>query len=165
MTLDHLSEELAKHQQQTGQLPARLEDLDVVKRGGVPVDETGRPQDGWGRPLSYQVHEGSFELNSLGQDGQPGGVGLDADLYADRPGPVNEFLTLWQFTMDANTAGIQLSCLLAGLLAFPLCLLGTAGGELNRRSLVRALVVHGVTAAFAIVTAVVISVLHLPSGH
>jgi hypothetical protein len=37
--------------------------------------------DGWGRPLLYQVNtSGIASLTSLGKDGRPGGSGQDADL-------------------------------------------------------------------------------------
>ena len=42
------------------------------------------PNDPWGRPYIYRFpgerNPGSFELSSLGRDGQPGGTGEDADI-------------------------------------------------------------------------------------
>ena len=40
------------------------------------------PKDPWGRPYLYLQpgNNGSIDVYSLGRDGQPGGVGLDADL-------------------------------------------------------------------------------------
>ena len=42
------------------------------------------PLDPWGRPYSYkspgQVNADSYDLLSLGRDGQPGGTGEDADV-------------------------------------------------------------------------------------
>lgn len=40
------------------------------------------PVDAWGNPYVYSSTGASFELKSLGKDGQPGGEGLDADLDA-----------------------------------------------------------------------------------
>jgi hypothetical protein len=79
--------------------------------------------------------------------------------------PETKQLTLWQFTSLADTKGIKLTCILAGILAFPLCLLRVDRAATNRLSLVMVLAVHCVTIAFAVLTAVVISFLHLPSGH
>ncbi len=45
--------------------------------GDVPVDP-------WGNPYAYTSDGGSFELKSLGKDGQPGGTELDADLTGKR---------------------------------------------------------------------------------
>jgi general secretion pathway protein G len=42
------------------------------------------PNDPWGRPYIYSFpgerNAGSYDLKSLGRDGQPGGVGEDADI-------------------------------------------------------------------------------------
>ncbi len=44
-----------------------------------PVDTVWN--DGWGRPLLYQVNSlGVASLTSLGKDGRPGGAGQDADM-------------------------------------------------------------------------------------
>lgn len=48
---------------------------------GGYVSET--PVDAWGNPYVYSSTGSSFELKSLGKDGQPGGEGLDADLDAN----------------------------------------------------------------------------------
>ena len=47
---------------------------------GGYVSET--PVDAWGNPYVYSATGATFELKSLGKDGQPGGEGLDADLDA-----------------------------------------------------------------------------------
>lgn len=45
------------------------------------------PTDAWGRPFLYAVVDGQPRLVSWGADGEPGGEGLDADLYSDRELP------------------------------------------------------------------------------
>src|SRR5262249_27553712 len=132
MFLKVLRDDIAHYQSRTGNLPATLADLDAVKENRIPVDEAGRPVDAWGRPFHYQVAGNSYDLYSLGRDGQPGGAGLDADLHAGKGDPRIEPLTLWQFASSADTAGIRLTCVLAGILAFPLCLLGVRRGANNR---------------------------------
>jgi hypothetical protein len=163
--LELLREGIVHHKEETGSLPATLADLEVVKKERVKVDEKGRPVDAWRRPFYYQIKGDSYDLYSLGRDGQPGGAGLDADLHAGKVDPRTQWLTLWQFMNHAETAGIRDTCILAGILAFPLCLLGVKRGATSRLSPIKVLVIHGVTAAFAILAAVVISVLHLPTGH
>jgi hypothetical protein len=165
LTLDHLRTEIAQHQEKTGRLPAALADLGTVKEKRVQVDKEGRPVDSWGRPLHYEVQGDSYDLYSLGQDDLPGGVGWDADLHAGKVDRIAECLTLQQFTSLTETNGIKGTCILAGILAFPLCLLGAKREAAKRSSLTKVLVVHGVTAIFAILVAVVMSIVHLPSGH
>ena len=45
------------------------------------------PVDPWGRPYAYRYpgRQGSFDLESYGKDGKPGGEGLDADLSDRTP--------------------------------------------------------------------------------
>jgi hypothetical protein len=138
-----------------------------VKQRDVMLDrdEDGQAVDGWGKPIHYEVEDGSYRLYSLGRDDLPGGTGEDADLYARHVDAANESFTLWEFTTCSGTKGIQLCCLLAGVLSFPFCLLGVRRGVANRVSPAKVLVAHGVTAVFAFLAAIVISVIHLPSGH
>jgi len=83
-------------------------------------------------------------------------------MFAHRRGDPR--LTLWQFA-NAGTGGIAAACFLAGAFAFPLCFLGTPGKPGARALWLKILIVHGVTAVFAILIAVVISAIHIPSGH
>jgi general secretion pathway protein G len=49
-----------------------------------PYLRKGTPLDPWGRPYAYkspgEVNRESYDLFSLGRDGQPGGTGEDADV-------------------------------------------------------------------------------------
>jgi general secretion pathway protein G len=42
------------------------------------------PKDGWDRPFLYRVpgSRGAFDIVSLGEDGLPGGEGVNADLWS-----------------------------------------------------------------------------------
>ena len=42
------------------------------------------PHDGWERPFTYRLpgERGPFDLISWGEDGKPGGEGVDADLWS-----------------------------------------------------------------------------------
>ena len=170
--LDDLREQIAHYRAETGHVPARLGDLERVKNEHFLVDDAGRPLDYWNRPLHYDVKADHYELYSLGRDGQPGGFGLDADLYAgqkDQFWDRRHWLTFWQFLCEPSTRNMKLICIGAGILVFPIWLQGVTNAprdRLTRRSDIHMdLVGHVVTAVFAIVTAVVISGLHIPSGH
>ena len=45
------------------------------------------PKDGWDRPFIYrgQGTRGAFDIISLGEDGLPGGEGVNADLWSHVP--------------------------------------------------------------------------------
>ena len=71
----------------------------------VPELEDFVPLDPWHRPYQYSKTENGFSLLSLGRDGKPGGVGLDADFYLDeKGGPLIE-PTLSQFLFEAAVGG------------------------------------------------------------
>jgi len=74
--------------------PATVQGLAALrdKPGGEPEARNWRgpylrkaiPLDPWGRPYTYkapgEVNRESYDLLSLGRDGQPGGTGEDADI-------------------------------------------------------------------------------------
>jgi general secretion pathway protein G len=161
--LKHLGEDIARYREKTGHLPARLSDVTVMGPPMYPVDAQGRPLDVWGRPFLYQVTGDSYDLFSFGEDGLPGGLGLDADLHAGWTSPLTEYITFWQFAA-AEPGGVKFTCVVAGVLAFPLCLFGSKPGPAGRPGLAAVLVKNGVTVVFAVGAALVISILHV-SGH
>jgi general secretion pathway protein G len=163
--LSLLSDAIEKYRQKNGHLPAELTDLDRETTSVLLPDQRGWPCDFWSRPFHYDVNGDSYDLYSLGRDGQPGGDGLDADLHADRIDLWTEKLTLRQFTEETRTGGIRATCFLAGAIALPLCLLGIKKSTLERASRAKTFFRYVVTVLFTLVMAVVISVLHLPTGH
>jgi len=58
-----------------GRLPASLSDLPPLEGNRI-----SSIVDGWKRPIHYAVNGHSVTLLTLGRDGQPGGVGEDADI-------------------------------------------------------------------------------------
>lgn len=158
--LETLQKDIESHQKVTGSLPQRLTDLECVKNEKVPLDDAGHPRDAWGKPIQYRIEGDSYSLFSFGRDGQPGGGGLNADLHPGKRAPLP---TLWQFK-TGETGGILLTCFLAGVFAFIVCLVTSSGGQ-GKKSLPAIVLKTAVTAVFAILVAVVISILHLPSGH
>jgi len=73
-----------------GRMEIRLCDY-FRKTGGLPPTLAALPEDdprygnsildGWGRPIQYINQGGTVTLLSLGKDAQPGGEGLDADIW------------------------------------------------------------------------------------
>jgi general secretion pathway protein G len=164
--LEELHQQIEKHREMTGTLPTSLMELAAVKKREVPIDEyDGYPIDVWGWHLQYHRNGNDFELFSLGADGQPGGVGLDADLYAGQSDPPTDPPTLPQFFVMSGTEGIKFTCLLAGLLTFVLGFLLGGIEPTGRPSMITTVGMNLVTAFFAIVTAITMALFHLPTGH
>lgn len=73
--------------------------------------------DPWGRPLEFVTSDQEFRATTYGRDGQPGGIGLDADLSTDNLSPPEANLTLQQYLFEIDSRSVWLSCALCGLLA------------------------------------------------
>jgi hypothetical protein len=159
-SLDLLRAEIEDFRKTKGKLPATLPDLNAKQ----DVVDTRRFLDGWGRPFEFQVEGDNYRLFSYGRDGAPGGRGFDADLYSDQKG-VSEPFTFWEFATDPQTMGLRVGCILAGVIAFPLCLLQSNPRTGERPRLAKVLAANAVTAVFCILAALVMASLHIQPGH
>lgn len=159
--LDWLEKSIKEYRQAAGRLPATLAELEAGKgERRFRVNPQGQVVDIWEHPHQYRVEGDSFTLYSFGRDGQPGGVGHDADIYPTSAGRPLEPLTFRQFTFEEETTGVRLTCLVAGVCAGAVCMRHSG----NRRG-VGFLALLGATAIGAVLVAVVISAFHVPSGH
>jgi len=164
--LERLREGIEHHKRETGAFPKDLTELKLVKEKGVNVDKAGQPVDGWGRRFVYYNYTTSYELKSYGRVGMPGKLGATAPLIAGEPDSWPERPTIIQFATMPETLPIQLACVLAGVISFPLCLLKTKGPPGSPPSMARVVQVNVLTAIFAILAALMISALHaVPGGH
>ena len=118
-TLRHLAEELNEYTADHGEYPVSLAELqnedqeksgDSAKLSEPKLSEEERRalyesaalqpqgesyQDSWHKPIYYQSDGKSWTLASYGADGEPGGVGIDADVFLYNATPdidVNQFL-------------------------------------------------------------------------
>jgi general secretion pathway protein G len=87
--IDALQKALDQYRIDTGRYPATELGLAVLvqrpadePKWGGPYLAKAVPADPWGRPYLYTSpgSHGEYDLQSLGKDGQTGGVGDDADL-------------------------------------------------------------------------------------
>jgi hypothetical protein len=160
--LKRVCDSVEHYRKKTGKLPADLTELDIIKDEEVPIRK-GQPADTWGNPFGYQVNGENYVVISYGRDGQPGGEGYDADLRSDED-PDFVKMTLWEFTSNSRTMGMRLACILGGLFAFPICLF-LPRQRRSRGAFIKVLAMNIITAIFAIIVAVAMSALHLPTGH
>jgi hypothetical protein len=166
--LERLKTAIEAYRKKTGAWPEKLSDLSIVKEKQIRVGQEGEPVDAWGYPFLYRVQtwNNTFELLSSGPEHLPGGVGKNADMYAGKPDTWPEHPTLIQYSNLPETRVVQVACILAGVIAFPLCLLAARSEKGVRPSLARVLVRSAVTAVFAVFAALVMSALHMmPGGH
>ncbi len=95
--IELLGTALDNYRLDNGAYPSSEQGLQALRekptRAPVPANWRGPylrkavPNDPWGRPYIYGFpgtgNAGSYDLKSLGRDGQPGGVGEDADIGND----------------------------------------------------------------------------------
>ncbi len=85
-----LREWLATYYQTHFKYPDSFEDVvssedyfEARKHERITLDRFPEFFDRWGRRIGYKRINGTYELRSFGRDGVPGGVGPDADVWAD----------------------------------------------------------------------------------
>jgi hypothetical protein len=122
--------------------------------------------DGWERPFVYSVHDDGFELYSLGRNGRPGGIGLDADLYSDRRNDAAARLPFRQFFHDTPTGGNRVICLLIAVVAAVQYLsLQFSDRDRPTADPRQAIIMAMAVIVAATLLAILVTPFHIPSGH
>jgi type II secretory pathway pseudopilin PulG len=169
--LRDLKTALDEYRAVNGKYPEKLAEVKKIQTKYVRADDSGQISDPWSNPFQYGVEGTGYTLFSLGADGKRGGDGLNRDLNVrdlesknvDVNGePRVAIPTLWQFTFECPTFGPRLLSALAGVCAFVACLVIQRP---QRRGLTRPLIELGLTLAACLVTAVALSLLHVPTRH
>jgi general secretion pathway protein G len=156
------------YKKEHGRYPEKLADLKTDLLDQLRPPDSGDILDPWGNPYQYTAERNSYTLLSFGADGKRGGEGLDQD-YDVRalarndqgivPLPVP---TLWQFTFDCGTGGIMVACALGGVFAFVACVVAW---KPLRSGPIRSAISLSLTLTACLVTALFMSLLHIPNGH
>jgi hypothetical protein len=144
-------------------------DLQRTNRHALSIDEIrtelGEFSDAWRQPLIYTNQGTNVVAISYGRDGKPGGSGLDSDLSSLDPSPKESLITLHQFYFELPTGKIVAACILCAAMASAISLLTVRRIDLTIPGLVRTALILLATGFAALVTALTISALHIPSGH
>jgi len=154
------------YRQQHHRLPHTLAQLADVK----DVENTlyisdGVVYDGWMHPFAYRVQGTHPLVISYGEDGKPGGVGLDTDLTSDNPRMPRPSVTLSQFLGLPSAQDMVPWACISGALAGVLCFI-TARPALFTRQKAPALILGWLIAlAAAVFVGSIITALHVPTGH
>ncbi len=122
--------------------------------------------DPWHRPYVYHKTKDGFSLLSLGRDGKPGGIGLDADFYLDEQGGPPIEPTISQFLFEAEGGGTLLVvALFASFFAGLVCYLASgspANGPMRIFLLMRTFIITAVGAVVVSLFLVSIYLFGLP---
>jgi hypothetical protein len=154
---------------ENGHYPTSLDELARGNINGLQLDESGKIAiyDAWGNPWQYERTGEGYRLYSLGRDGQPGGVGLDADIEPDSRGSFCIELTLGQFLFEARGAGkLFIAAFVASLFAGLGCYLtGTPGTKWLPGRITLVLLQIGVMTVIALFVSFFLTVLYLIGDH
>jgi hypothetical protein len=121
--------------------------------------------DGWGRALLFTVNQSNLVATSYGRDGKSGGSGLDCDLTTINWKPKEARPTFKQFLYAMPTGGMVASAVASGAFGFLIAVFIIKSEDFeseNFFSFVGKLAAILICATFI---AVVITALHVPSGH
>jgi hypothetical protein len=104
-------------------------------------------------------------VTSLGRDGQLGGRGPDADLTSKNPKPKESLPTFSQFLANERFHGMIVSSIVCGALAVFLSLLTVRIPDLGKRGITILVLSLCATLIGTLFVTIIITALHIPSGH
>ena len=125
---------------------------------------TGDAYDAWHRPLEYSVRGDRYIVISYGEDGRPGGAGLNGDItsenYKHSPG-----ITMMQYLTRPETQGMVIAEIGTGVVAAILCYFLVRPVVLTKRNLLPLAIGLGTALFASIFVGGIVTILHIPSGH
>lgn len=166
--LGFIEDAIPEYQKEHGSLPASLRDLSDLDKRGFELTVDGRPLDEWGHPIRYEVTEDICNVYSLGRDGQPGGVGLDAELYHDYRNQDAALPTFRQYFLEKDSAevdrsGFTMAALMAGVGTVFIAMRSIS--DFSGSRLVPLLTYAGVIVVMACLIGTLLLPIHIPTGH
>ncbi len=169
-TLQLITQELEKYQIEHEEFPNALTDVPNLPVSGSDPD--GIDLDEWEHPIQYELTDSSFELFSLGRDGRPGGIGLDADIYHDGRNRELSLATFRQYFGESDRAevdhgGFFMVSLIVGVMVIyqTFVLLDDLGTFEKSWSPVKFILYCIAIVCIASLVGVLLLPLHIPSGH
>jgi ribosomal protein L40E len=125
----------------------------------------GNMLDGWGRALLFTVDRSNLVATSYGRDGRSGGVGLDCDLTSTNWTSKEAKPTFKQFLYAMPTGGMVTSAAVSGAFGFLIAVFVIKSEDFGGDNFLPFIGKLAAILICAIFIAVVITVLHVPSGH
>jgi hypothetical protein len=134
----------------------------------IPDLEQSLFQDAWRHPYQYTKTEGGYSLISLGRDGRPGGVGLDADIVSDQDHDAQLDIepTLAQFLFEAKgRRTLFTTALLASCCAGLACYIASGSRAGRPASVIAVLPSVAVTTVGAVFVSLFLVTIYLIGDH
>jgi hypothetical protein len=161
--LDWLDEVVKEYQRKSNSLPQSLEQAINASTNAIP--NAGSAMDAWHHPLQYTVTGSNYLIVSYGEDGLPGGEGVNCDLTNRNPRPKERKMTFLQF-LKAPAARAMINCsLICGFAAALICASTVKKTQLTDRTIKSMVLRLFFTTMGATIIAIFITAIHVPSGH
>jgi hypothetical protein len=160
--LKDIAKAVGEYRQTYGTDPRSADDLAKMTNLAFTAENN---IDGWRRAFVFEFDNSNLVATSYGRDGKPGGVGLDCDLTSTNWAPKEAKPTFKQFLYAMPTGGMITSAVVSGALGFLIAVFVIKSDDFegdNFLSFIGKLVAILICATFI---AVVITALHVPSGH
>jgi len=121
--------------------------------------------DSWQHPFIFSNEETNCLIISYGADGKPGGSGINCDLTTSDPYPQGSSPTFAQFFSNKECQGMITSSFICGGLAALLSLLTVRVSNLTKRGLIAHIIKLCIVLVGVLIVTIMITALHIPSGH
>jgi hypothetical protein len=153
---------VTEYRQAFGADPKSADDLAKMTNHAFTAD---RMFDGWGRPLLFTVDRSNLVATSYGRDGKPGGTGLDCDLTSANWTPKEARPSFKQFLYSMPTGGMVTSAVVSGACGFLIAVFVIKSDDFEGDHFLSFIGKLAAILICATFIAVVITALHVPSGH
>ncbi|HXR04791.1 MAG TPA: type II secretion system protein GspG [Verrucomicrobiae bacterium] len=165
--LKDMSNAIAAYQQKFKVAPRTFEQIQAMTNDVPEIgywSEFGFT-DGWQHPFIITNEGATCLVISYGRDGKPGGKGIDYDLTSENRNPKESVPTFDQFFYNREMQGmVDSSCVCGGLAAL-LSFLTVRVPNLTRRGLIVIAKSLCVTLVGTLFVTIMITAVHIPSGH
>jgi hypothetical protein len=121
--------------------------------------------DQWGNLLVLSQDDTNCIVTSYGRDGKPGGIGIDCDLTSKTPLPKKSIPTFGQYWHNPRANDQIRWCFICGFMATFLSLLTVRIPNLTPRGMTVLGISLVMTLIGTVFVAIMITGLHVPSGH
>jgi hypothetical protein len=164
-----ITQAIRRYEDANATLPDSLGDLASLTGNELRFDATGELRDYWGHPFYYHKVGDRFELMSRGRDGNPGGVGLDADLFLTSNGQRfgrTSRLPFKQFLFETpGSGGVFVAALFASFATTGIWYVAHWGRIPTRGPLIASIVLTIIAAVLVALFLAVMHVASVQSGH
>jgi len=162
--LREIDRTIEEYRKQSNSIPRSLSQLQSIG-SFVQSEDDGQVLDGWRRPFVYWSDGTNFLVTSYGRDGKPGGKNLDCDLTDKVPKPVESLPTFGEFLHNQRTHGMIVCCVVGAVMAAISSFITVRIPDFSKRGVITLLLSLGATLLGTFLATVIITALHVPSGH